>query len=83
MSLEAICLALTKVTPLLADDNWGNLMAVLPEDTEYKSGGGIYYHADCEPSFRPQLTLDVGDPRDYKWINTVPLSKSKLPSLPS
>jgi len=37
-----------EVTPILADDNWGNLMAVLPNDTEYKSGGGIYYHADCE-----------------------------------
>ncbi|BEI93530.1 uncharacterized protein CcaverHIS019_0511580 [Cutaneotrichosporon cavernicola] len=57
-----------EVTPLLSDDNWGNLMAVLPEDKEYKSGGGIYYHADY-----------VGDPRDYKWINTVPLAKSKPP----
>ncbi|BEJ10592.1 hypothetical protein CspHIS471_0100140 [Cutaneotrichosporon sp. HIS471] len=56
-----------EVTPLLSDDNWGNLMAVLPEEKEYKSGGGIYYHADY-----------VGDPRNYKWINTVPLAKSKL-----
>lgn len=42
--------SLMTVTPLLSDDNWGNLMAVLPEGKEYPSGGGIYYHADCEPS---------------------------------
>jgi hypothetical protein len=41
--------SLMTVTPLLSDDNWGNLMAVLPEGKEYPSGGGIYYHADCEP----------------------------------
>ena len=37
---------LTSVTPLLADDNWGNLMAVMPDKT-HQAGGGIYYHADC------------------------------------
>lgn len=26
-----------------------------------------------------KLTPDVGDPRDYKWINTVPLAKSTPP----
>lgn len=26
------------------------------------------------------LTADVGDPRSYKWINTVPLAKSKSAS---
>ena len=53
------------VTPLLSDDNWGNLMAVMP-DGKHKAGGGIYYHADY-----------VGDPRNYKWLNTVSLAKSK------
>ena len=38
---------LMTVTPLLADDNWGNLMAVMP-DKNHQAGGGIYYHADCE-----------------------------------
>ncbi|ORY28970.1 hypothetical protein BCR39DRAFT_533377 [Naematelia encephala] len=52
------------VTILLADDNWGNLMAVLPWGDNHTAGGGIYYHADY-----------VGSPRDYKWLNTVPLAK--------
>jgi hypothetical protein len=38
---------LTTVTPLLADDNWGNLMAVMPND-EHSAGGGVYYHVDCK-----------------------------------
>ena len=54
------------VTPLLSDDNWGNLMAIMPEGKGHKAGGGIYYHADY-----------VGDPRDYKWLNTVSLAKSE------
>lgn len=33
---------------MLADDNWGNLMAVLPDDRRKPGAGGIYYHADCE-----------------------------------
>lgn len=36
------------VTPLLADDNWGNLMAVMPPGSNHTAGGGVYYHADCE-----------------------------------
>lgn len=32
---------------MLADDNWGNLMAVLPKDRRAQGAGGIYYHADC------------------------------------
>ncbi|ORX34409.1 hypothetical protein BD324DRAFT_635737 [Kockovaella imperatae] len=51
------------VTPLLSDDNWGNLMAIMPEG-DHKAGGGIYYHADY-----------VGDPRNYKWLSTVSLAK--------
>jgi hypothetical protein len=40
------------VTALLADDNWGNLMAVLPADRRRPKAGGIYYHADCERPHR-------------------------------
>jgi hypothetical protein len=36
-----------EVTIMMADDNWGNLMGVLPWGSEHKGGGGIYYHADC------------------------------------
>jgi hypothetical protein len=39
------------VTALLADDNWGNLMAVLPDDRRKPKAGGIYYHADCKSAF--------------------------------
>ncbi len=48
------------VTLLLCDDNWGNIRRLPPIDTKPRSGGyGIYYHFDY-----------VGDPRNYKWINT-------------
>jgi hypothetical protein len=36
------------VTALLAEDNWGNLVAVMPWGSNHSAGGGIYYHADCE-----------------------------------
>lgn len=52
------------VTILFGDDNWGNLQAVLDPKKPHKAGGGIYYHADY-----------VGDPRSYRWINTVSLAK--------
>jgi len=53
------------VTLLWCDDNWGNLRR-LPTPAERKRGGGagIYYHFDY-----------VGDPRNYKWLNTVPITK--------
>jgi Glycosyl hydrolase family 115/Gylcosyl hydrolase family 115 C-terminal domain len=53
------------VTLLWCDDNWGNLRR-LPTPDERKRGGGagIYYHFDY-----------VGDPRSYKWLNTVPITK--------
>jgi hypothetical protein len=53
------------VTLLLCDDNWGNIRK-LPKLTDPKRGGGygIYYHFDY-----------VGDPRNYKWLNTNPISK--------
>ncbi|MBP7141785.1 MAG: glycosyl hydrolase 115 family protein [Opitutaceae bacterium] len=53
------------VTLLWCDDNWGNLRR-LPTATERKrsGGAGVYYHFDY-----------VGDPRNYKWLNTIPISK--------
>lgn len=53
------------VTLLLADDNWGNLRK-LPKisDKPRRGGYGIYYHFDY-----------VGDPRNYKWINTNNISR--------
>ncbi|PZX61815.1 glycosyl hydrolase 115 family protein [Hydrotalea sandarakina] len=48
------------VTLLLCDDNWGNIRRVPKlSDTSRKGGFGMYYHFDY-----------VGDPRNYKWINT-------------
>jgi hypothetical protein len=54
------------VTLLLCDDNWGNNRK-LPKLNEpaRKGGYGIYYHFDY-----------VGDPRNYKWLNTNPISKT-------
>lgn len=54
------------VTLLLCDDNWGNIRK-LPKlgEKPRKGGYGIYYHFDY-----------VGDPRNYKWINTNPIQKT-------
>ncbi len=54
------------VTLLLCDDNWGDLRR-LPKLGEKKRAGGygIYYHFDY-----------VGGPRNYKWLNTSPISKT-------
>ena len=53
------------VTLLWCDDNWGNLRRLPTADERKRSGGaGIYYHLDY-----------VGGPRNYKWLNTVPLPK--------
>ncbi|MBN2069485.1 MAG: glycosyl hydrolase 115 family protein [Opitutales bacterium] len=53
------------VTLLLCDDNWGNIRKLPPVDAQARSGGyGIYYHFDY-----------VGGPRNYKWINTVQISR--------
>jgi hypothetical protein len=54
------------VTLLWADDNWGNVRR-LPETNERgRSGGaGVYFHFDY-----------VGDPRDYKWVNTIQLQRT-------
>ncbi|KAF4551096.1 Hypothetical protein D9617_14g075520 [Elsinoe fawcettii] len=54
------------VTLLWAEDNWGNAQRLPFGDELNRSGGsGLYYHVDY-----------VGDPRDYKWINTISLQKS-------
>ncbi len=53
------------VTLLWSDDNWGNVRRLPTEDERKRSGGaGIYYHFDY-----------VGGPRNYKWLNTVPITK--------
>ena len=53
------------VSLLLCDDNWGNIRKLPALNAPPRSGGyGIYYHFDY-----------VGGPRNYKWINTNPISK--------
>ncbi len=53
------------VTLLWCDDNWGNLRRLPTAAERARPGGaGIYYHFDY-----------VGGPRNYKWLNTVPLPK--------
>ena len=53
------------VTLLWCDDNWGNIRRLPTPEERHRSGGaGIYYHFDY-----------VGGPRNYKWLNTVPLPK--------
>ncbi|GAB7363249.1 hypothetical protein MBLNU230_g3531t1 [Neophaeotheca triangularis] len=54
------------VTLLWADDNFGNNRRLPVDDELDRSGGaGVYYHFDY-----------VGDPRSYKWINTVNMQKT-------
>ena len=53
------------VTLLWCDDNWGNIRRLPTLEERKRSGGaGIYYHFDY-----------VGDPRNYKWLNTNPIPK--------
>ncbi|KAH7316383.1 hypothetical protein B0J17DRAFT_697231 [Rhizoctonia solani] len=50
---------------LWADDNWGNIRRFPLENERARTGGaGVYYHFDY-----------VGNPRDYKWIQTTQLEK--------
>ncbi|KAK3378187.1 hypothetical protein B0H63DRAFT_239732 [Podospora didyma] len=54
------------VTLLWSDDNRGNIRRVPTGKENARSGGsGMYYHFDY-----------VGDPRNYKWINTIQLQKT-------
>ncbi len=54
------------VTLLLCDDNWGNIRRLPKLGDKPRAGGyGIYYHFDY-----------VGGPRNYKWLNTNPISQS-------
>jgi hypothetical protein len=53
------------VTLLWCDDNWGNIRRLPTDEERKRSGGaGVYYHFDY-----------VGDPRSYKWLNTIPITK--------
>ncbi len=53
------------VTLLWCDDNWGNIRRLpTPSERNRSGGAGVYYHFDY-----------VGGPRNYKWLNTVPISK--------
>ncbi|RIK85393.1 MAG: glycosyl hydrolase [Planctomycetota bacterium] len=53
------------VTLLLCDDNWGNVRRLPYPNAPRRAGGyGMYYHFDY-----------VGDPRNYKWLNTNQLSR--------
>lgn len=54
------------VTLLWCDDNWGDIRRLpAPSDGGRLGGAGIYYHVDY-----------VGDPRNYKWINSAQNSKT-------
>ncbi|KAF2460692.1 hypothetical protein BDY21DRAFT_280214 [Lineolata rhizophorae] len=54
------------ITLLWSDDNVGNIQRLPTADEVDREGGaGVYYHFDY-----------VGDPRNYKWINTIQLSKT-------
>ncbi|KAK4542853.1 hypothetical protein LTR36_006042 [Oleoguttula mirabilis] len=54
------------ITLLWTDDNYGNIRRLpLQNETDRVGGAGVYYHFDY-----------VGDPRNYKWINTVQLQKT-------
>ena len=53
------------VTLLWCDDNWGDLRRVPPPEIRSRAGGsGIYYHLEY-----------VGNPRNYKWVNSVSLPR--------
>jgi len=55
-----------EITLLWSDDNWGNVRRLpIGNETSRSGGAGVYYHFDY-----------VGDPRDYKWINTIQLEKT-------
>ncbi|KAK4193075.1 family 115 putative glycoside hydrolase [Podospora australis] len=54
------------VTLLWSDDNRGNIRRIpIGNEPNRRGGSGMYYHFDY-----------VGDPRNYKWINTIQLQKT-------
>jgi len=54
------------ITILWSDDNSGNIQRLpIPSETNRIGNAGVYYHFDY-----------VGDPRNYKWINSIQLSKT-------
>ena len=54
------------ITLLWSDDNRGNIRRIpIANETTRRGGSGMYYHFDY-----------VGDPRNYKWINTIQLQKT-------
>lgn len=54
------------ITLLWSDDNRGNMQRLpIPSEVDRAAGAGVYYHFDY-----------VGDPRNYKWINTISLEKT-------
>ncbi|KAF4637752.1 hypothetical protein G7Y89_g321 [Cudoniella acicularis] len=55
-----------EITLLWSDDNNGNMQRLpISSELSRSSGAGVYYHFDY-----------VGDPRNYKWINTISLEKT-------
>ncbi|CAG8953042.1 hypothetical protein HYFRA_00003236 [Hymenoscyphus fraxineus] len=54
------------ITLLWSDDNNGNMQRLpIASEVSRQAGAGVYYHFDY-----------VGDPRNYKWINTISLEKT-------
>ncbi|KAF1832991.1 hypothetical protein BDW02DRAFT_553559 [Decorospora gaudefroyi] len=54
------------LTILWSDDNSGNIQRLpIASEANREGNAGVYYHFDY-----------VGDPRNYKWINTIQLSKT-------
>ncbi|TVY56171.1 hypothetical protein LSUE1_G009901, partial [Lachnellula suecica] len=54
------------ITLLWSDDNWGNMQRLpITSEVNRAAGAGVYFHFDY-----------VGDPRNYKWINTISLEKT-------
>lgn len=54
------------ITLLWSDDNRGNMQRLpVASEMNRSAGAGVYYHFDY-----------VGDPRNYKWINTISLEKT-------
>lgn len=73
------------VTLLWADDNWGNVRRLPLANETGRAGGAGEFQPIFEPTASSWLTqkigvyyhIDyVGNPVDYKWINTIQLEKT-------